>query len=262
MNKETATLRSQISDLKQKLHIRSEDYEEKQQQSKRAIERLQMTIEEMHDAHRRDLEKAEANYKQKVAELEHEMHRQRERTIALIAEKDHEVEILKADSTPRYVLSQDTDKQCDSVEDSSGVEGLAVLKLEGPLLHFSQEIARRDVEISTLRKSKHVLEQALRELQHSSLSKEERNQEEIQELKEKVSSFERSRSRENANLEYLKNVVYSFVLNTDPADKKHMLNAIATVLEFSSREREAAQHALSLGWWASTAGAKSPSGKR
>jgi hypothetical protein len=50
--------------------------------------------------------------------------------------------------------------------------------------------------------------------------------------------LQRCQSREGANLEYLKNVVLSFLLSSDSSSKRHMLNAIAAVLKFSSSELE------------------------
>lgn len=49
-------------------------------------------------------------------------------------------------------------------------------------------------------------------------------------------SLERCKSRESANLEYLKNVVLSFLLSTDRESKCHMINAIGAVLEFNPAE--------------------------
>lgn len=50
--------------------------------------------------------------------------------------------------------------------------------------------------------------------------------------------LERCKSREGANLEYLKNVVLSYLLSTDSSCKAHMLNAIAAVLKFSDSEQQ------------------------
>lgn len=48
----------------------------------------------------------------------------------------------------------------------------------------------------------------------------------------------RIQSREGANLEYLKNVVLSYLLSTNSLSKKHMLNAIAAVLHFTDNEKD------------------------
>lgn len=48
--------------------------------------------------------------------------------------------------------------------------------------------------------------------------------------------LERSKSREGANLEYLKNVTLSYLTSSDPQSKKKMLNAIGAVLRFDDNE--------------------------
>jgi hypothetical protein len=54
------------------------------------------------------------------------------------------------------------------------------------MLHYAHELARRNVEISNLRKAKLQLESALRELQRAATIEEEKHQEKTNELKEEV----------------------------------------------------------------------------
>lgn len=51
-------------------------------------------------------------------------------------------------------------------------------------------------------------------------------------------SLKASKSREGANLEYLKNVFVNYLISTDSSSKRHMLNAISTVLRFTSSEMD------------------------
>ena len=44
------------------------------------------------------------------------------------------------------------------------------------------------------------------------------------------------RSRESANLEYLKNIVLRFMMSTSYSVKQQMITAIGTILEFSPKE--------------------------
>jgi len=48
--------------------------------------------------------------------------------------------------------------------------------------------------------------------------------------------LEACKSREGANLEYLKNVFINYLTTSDVSSKRHMLNAISTVLRFTSDE--------------------------
>ncbi len=217
-----------------------------------------------------------AEHKHKESELELEIRKHRERTIALLAEKDKEIEMLRAKSPERYenqymrsfqrTSSQASDSE--SSEHGSPVKG-RVQTLEGgesivneltkiqfggaasvdsSILYFAHEQARKDVEINSLRRQKHSLESALRELQHSSAMKIEKYSEQVDFLKEEVRKFERNRSRESANLEYLKNVVYQYMVSHDTAGRKQMLNAISTILEFSPKEKDAVMQKIQ-GWW-------------
>lgn len=119
---------------------------------------------------------------------------------------------------------------------------------EMTLLYFAQEQARKDVDISTLRKQKRDLETSLRDLQVSTTQKQEQLYEEIEYLKEEMRKKDRSISREDANLEYLKNVTYKFLICHDPVGKQQMLNAITTILQFSPQEKTTV-HAQNKGWW-------------
>lgn len=49
-------------------------------------------------------------------------------------------------------------------------------------------------------------------------------------------SYLSCRSRESANLEYLKNIVLRFMMSTSYSVKQQMITAIATILEFSPKE--------------------------
>ncbi|XP_014673614.1 PREDICTED: GRIP and coiled-coil domain-containing protein 1-like [Priapulus caudatus] len=251
-NKETTALRAQISELKERVHACTRDCDAKLHQSDVACERLRASAAAAASAHADKLRAAETSYARRTAELEDEMSRQRERTLALLAEKDDELAAAR-----RRVAAADDD---DVPASPSG--DLAALRLDGPLLLFSEEAARRDVEIGALREAKRRLERALHELRREAAADGERRREEAELLVERLrGAEERARCRGDASLEYLKNVVYSFMVSGDAADRRHMLNAIATVLEFSVRERDAALHALAAGWWGATTGTPS-SGKR
>lgn len=71
-------------------------------------------------------------------------------------------------------------------------------------------------------------------------------------LKEEIRKLERDRSRESANLEYLKNIVLRFMMSTSYSVKQQMITAIATVLEFSPKELSQVRKVQSASWWPGT----------
>ncbi|XP_037072632.1 GRIP and coiled-coil domain-containing protein 1-like [Pollicipes pollicipes] len=117
------------------------------------------------------------------------------------------------------------------------------------MLHYMQEVARKDKEISNLRRSKHQLESTMRQLQNKMLEREEHLQDEAEVLRDKIRRLELNSSREGANLEYIKNVVVRYLLSTDAAQKAHILNAISTALQFSSDELRRVRHCQTATWW-------------
>lgn len=145
-----------------------------------------------------------------------------------------------------------TPQPAQSLEESSLQELFKAgspLQGETSLLHFAQEQARKDVEISTLRRQKHSLESSLREQQRQLVSMQECHKEEVSRLQEEVHRLQRNISRESANLEYLKNVVYRYMVCRDTSGRQAMLNAIATILQFSPKEKDSVEKEIHSGWW-------------
>lgn len=218
------------------------------------------------EKHKHDVALMEAEHRHKMTELEMEIKKQRDRTVSLLAEKDRELEFYKHqnfEGNPYYAhlrnppdsgasaeLPHDLSRQ--KTEEEEAVSRLLNLRTLGQndsnMLFFTQEIARKDVEINTLRKQKHHLETTLRELQVTASTKEEELHDQIDGMREEIRKCERDQSREGANLEYLKNVTYKFLITTDPQSKQQMLNAITTILQFSPQEK-AVVHTQFKGWW-------------
>lgn len=220
----------------------------------------------MTDKHKHDIVLLEAEHRHKMTELELEIKKQRDRTVSLLAEKDRELDLYKHqnyETNPYYAhlrnppdagasaeLPQDVNRQ--KTEEEEAVSRLLKLRSLGQndsnMLFFTQELARKDVEVNNLRKQKHQLETTLRELQVTASTKEQDFGEKIDNMKEEIRKCERDKCREGANLEYLKNVTYKFLITTDPHSKQQMLNAITTILQFSPQEK-AMVHTQLRGWW-------------
>ena len=74
-------------------------------------------------------------------------------------------------------------------------------------------------------------------------------------LQSHIAKHSRDQSREGANLEYLKNIIYRFLTLPDTLGRQQTLTAILTILHFSPEEKQAIMRLpVGGGWW--------PSGKR
>ncbi|KAG8038864.1 hypothetical protein G9C98_003171 [Cotesia typhae] len=196
------------------------------------------------------LSQKESEYRGKISDLEHQLLRQRERSFAVIEEKDQEVRTLK--SSIRNMLMKKDSSLLSTIESKAGLNEKtsepitdfvsAMLSVDNPpLLHYAQELSRREIQVAGLRKQNSELENNLRENQRDLLAITQRHADEIKSMEAKISRLEACKSREGANLEYLKNVVVNYLTSSDSSSRKHMLNAIATVLRFNNEEMEKIQ---------------------
>ena len=117
------------------------------------------------------------------------------------------------------------------------------------VLYYEEEISHKDVEIKDLRHKARELETSLRDLQMSFIGKEEKYSDEIDILRTRVSTLQRMTTKEGENLEYLKNVVLTYMLTAAAAEREHMLKAIAAVLSFSKDELRKVRHYNASWWW-------------
>ncbi|GAB1607513.1 GRIP and coiled-coil domain-containing protein 1-like [Argonauta hians] len=276
-------LREQVSELREKvktLHIQHELQMKAQLEKEDNLHSIMVTLQEKHQS---EQNMTSSEHRHQIAELEEELKKQRNRTISMLMEKDLEIGRLQTLANvphttdmygqPTTLLSQKqvaaatatttaavTAAVCsrDNISPSSLPEeqqsfskllnNVSTPSGDMPLIHFAQEIARKDVDIASLRSRKYQLETTLRELQHSLLLKEQKAKEEHEQLQEMLRKHERDKSREGANLEYLKNVIYQFLICTDSSGKQKMLNAIVTILQFSPQEREKVYSFCKVRW--------------
>ena len=120
---------------------------------------------------------------------------------------------------------------------------------EGMVLFYEEELSHKDAEIKELRSKSRDLESSLRDLQMHFITKEEKYTDQIDVLRERVSTLQRMTTKEGANLEYLKNVVLTYMLTAAATEREHMLKAIAAVLMFSKEELTKVRHYNASWWW-------------
>nr|XP_032809989.1 GRIP and coiled-coil domain-containing protein 1 [Petromyzon marinus]XP_032809990.1 GRIP and coiled-coil domain-containing protein 1 [Petromyzon marinus]XP_032809991.1 GRIP and coiled-coil domain-containing protein 1 [Petromyzon marinus] len=200
----------------------------------------------------RERDLAEAAFRERVLALESEMHRQRDRSLALLAEREHEIRALRAAAQAAGSRAEPHVTASNRGPVEGGVHGQEVSAagfsheaLELPahsqamLLHYAEQLSRREVEMAALRREKRDLERSVRALREEIATAEEKHQQEVQSLRAMLDERARERGRDGASLEYLKNVVYRYLTLGDARGRQHALNAIAAVLHFSPVERQA-----------------------
>lgn len=255
--KELEELRDQLSELKEKyisLRIQSDEAEARH---RRELEERQQQAAALQHAHRQEAEKVEALHRDNLLRLEAELHKQRERTMALLDEKDQELERLRA-----AVLScgnpadKMADEEYESAPESEGDVISQALRRAAPneptLLLYAEQLARKEVEVGGLRRHKHRLEEDVHQLQARLIANGERHDEEVTELRAQLDKLIRDQSREGANMEYLKNVIYKFLTLQDASGRQQTLAAILTILHFSPQEKQSVMKLQGATWWSAS----------
>ncbi|XP_015752953.1 PREDICTED: GRIP and coiled-coil domain-containing protein 1-like [Acropora digitifera] len=259
--------KSQNSELEKQLQDLKDKSMEREVDQKKIISNLRDQLQLASENYKLEKEEAHTVYKQKLEELERQVLNQRERTLALVAEKDSEIEMLRQRSPSTASSSGESAKpsftyqrkfvqttggsqaSLDSEADSTVHELLSksagVTGNQGTLVHYAQQQARREAESTAIRRQKNDLEVALRDAE----IRENQLLDQANVLKEEIRKLERDRSRESANLEYLKNIVLRFMMSTSYSVKQQMIQAIATVLEFSPKELNQVRKVQSATWW-------------
>ncbi|XP_017297650.1 GRIP and coiled-coil domain-containing protein 1 [Kryptolebias marmoratus] len=250
--KELEEVRDQLSELREKyinLRVQSDEAEA---QYRRQLEERQHQAVVLQHAHKQELERQEAQHRDELLRLEAELHKQRERTMKLLDEKDQELESLRS-----AVFSRDVPDAADGVQEvSSDCEGDVVSQAlrqatptESTLLLYAEQLARKEVEVGGLRRLKNRLEEDLHQLQAKLIANAERHEEEMAELRGRLDKLIRDQSREGANMEYLKNVVYRFLTLQDASGRRQTLGAIITILHFSPQEKQDVMRLQGPAWW-------------
>lgn len=286
--RELEEARDQLAELKEKyinLRIHADEAEARH---RRDLEERHQGVLSTQQAHKQELERQEAQHRETLLRLEAEMHKQRDRTMALLTEKDQELERLRGAVVTTNVFgfaghrgnsggtsgvgdgtSSETDtggagwgsavrSLGDDVElDSQAQEEsdfiTQALRLAGPneptLLLYAEQLARKEVENGALRRQKRRLEEDVHQLQGKLIANGERHDEEVAELRTELDKRVRDQGRDGANLEYLKNIIYKYLTLQDTRGRQQTLTAILTILHFSPQEKHAIIKQHDQGWW-------------
>ncbi|NXC07285.1 GCC1 protein, partial [Orthonyx spaldingii] len=257
--KELEEAREQLAELRDKhvlLQLASDDAEKQHRQE---LEAKKQELSQLQQLHRQELERCQLEFRERALRLEEEMHKQRDRALAVLAEKDRELEQLRALALPHGPAGPRDRAPGDGPgQDSAEILPQALQLCSGSeptFFLYAEQLARKEVEIAALRKTKHRLEVQLHQLQGRALAEEDKHREEVAALRGEIQKSCRDKSREGANLEYLKNVVYRFLTLPDARGRQQTLTAILAILHFSPEEKLSIAKSSAHGsWW--------PHGKR
>jgi len=246
-SKEIDDLRSQIDQLREKLSANQLLFNTESQRHAQVVEKLESCLTNIREQHRQEIEQVFSRKRTELNELECELEKQRERTLRLLNEKDREIETLKtqSQSIPTPVPAIDRQSSTTIVQEffphmsTSTIGGPTTI--ENNLLYFIQEQQLREQKISLLNDECRELKSTIRDLQRKHSIEIHQLQTTIEQLNDDLEHMKLSTQRhENHtknehNIDYIKNVFYHYLLANDTQVKHTMANALMTILHFSSK---------------------------
>ncbi|CAF4143814.1 unnamed protein product [Rotaria magnacalcarata] len=280
--KEIDDLRNQIDQLREKLAHSQALYNCENDRHVQVVEKLEACLNNIQKQHRQEMEHILSKKRVELNELESELDKQRERTVRLLSEKDRELEAVRKQIQPAAVIDNKTSHASSDIQSndepstiinelfshhhhhSSSTIGGPISPIHADnnnLLYFIQEQQLREQEVASLRKQRHELEVTIRDLHNKYSFEINQLQTTIEKLNDDLEHMKLSTQRNELltknehNIDYIKNVFYHYLLANDTQVKHTMANALMTILHFSTKEKakvESLKHTSSLtggGWF-------------
>ena len=262
--KEIDDLRNQIDQLREKLVHNQELYNCENDRHIQVVEKLESCLTHIHQQHHQEIEHIFAKKRAELNELECELEKQRDRTERLLNEKDRELETLRKQlENPTNINNEITQKSTSASTIISELfpHELSSSTIGGPttsmnsdnnnnnnnnnnsILYFIQEQQLREQELTSLRKQRHELELAIRDVHNKYSFEINQLQTTIEQLQDDLEHSKLSTQRQELltkhehNIDYIKNVFYHYLLANDTQVKSTMANALMTILHFSTKEK-------------------------
>ncbi|XP_077450370.1 GRIP and coiled-coil domain-containing protein 1 [Stigmatopora argus] len=186
---------------------------------------------------RQEAEREAAARRDELQRLEAELRKQRQRTAALLDDKDRQLELLRAAAAPEPPSPSEEEL------------GAGACPWPAPLL-YAEQLARKEAEAGALRRQKRLSEDDLRRARGQLADEARRRREETLELRARLDETAREHKREGANVEYLKNVIYKFLTLPDAGGRRQTLDAILSILHFSPQEKHCVlRQQQGTPWW-------------
>lgn len=163
-------------------------------EAKQLIEKYKQMSKIEKEKHTELINSLEIDYRSKINDLEHQLQKQRSRSLQLLEEKDNEIKALKT-SFEIIIPKQLSEEDNNEIRNSNIASILSNNKYSSHvpaigenchIIHYVNEIARKDIEIANLRKARHVAESSLRQALQDKVTKEEEYNEKIFNLEKDV----------------------------------------------------------------------------
>lgn len=176
---------------------------EKEKEFQKKLEKQHQLMQEQYSKTEQLLAQKDSEYLNKIGALEQQLLRQRERSLTVIQEKDKEIQMLKSSFDallPKKSIMLEAGPQKFNLSARHGsakseandlVSGLITIENNPPMLYYTQELARKEVQISGLRKENVQLETSLRDLERNSFRIAEKHEEDIKKLETQIKRYAR-----------------------------------------------------------------------
>lgn len=202
-NNETQLQRakSHNKNLEEKVRMLVAEISEKEKDFRIKSEKQQQLIQDQYSRTEQLLAQKDSEHLNKIAILEQQLLRQRERSLAVIQEKDKEIQMLKSSFEallPKKSIMFDSGNQALNLQTKQGsikseasdlMSGILALENNPPMLYYTQELARKEVQISGLRKQNVQLETSFRELERNCFHVAEKHEEEVKKLETQMKRY-------------------------------------------------------------------------
>ncbi|XP_051911019.1 GRIP and coiled-coil domain-containing protein 1 [Hippocampus zosterae] len=251
-SRELEEAREQLADLREKYVGLRVESDKSAAAQRHALQQQQRRAAELLRRQRQEAERREATHRDELMRLEAELHKQRERTLALLDEKEREMELLRVSapgplSAPGVTEGEDEDE--DEGERQAEGPGRAPRQGEPAPLLYAEQLARKDAETAGLRRQKRQLEDDVHRLRRKLAAGAQRHDDESRALRAQLDELIREQKREGSDVEYLKNVIYRFLTLPDAGGRRQTLNAILAILHFSPQEKQSVLRQQGAPWW-------------
>lgn len=197
--------RKHIKTLQDKIQVLNRNIDEQEEELKRKATEYANELRLERKKWKETNSLAEMDYRGKLAQLEQQLQKQRERSLVLLEEKEHEIKALKT-SFEVLIPSLTSIPSGDDVENANSdnvkpgkytsTHLNSILSTpsgstsnhssEYHMLHYVHELSRKEVEITSLRKAKHLAESSLRQALQDKVTQQQDLHDRIMNLEENI----------------------------------------------------------------------------